>query len=59
MKYEIDKEHIKTILRNVGMAIFIGSLFYAAIDEGDLKTAIPLCIAGISFALAGSIREKT
>lgn len=29
MKYQLNKEHIQAILRNIGLAIIIGSLFYA------------------------------
>ena len=59
MKYEVDKEHIKAILRSIGMAIFLGGVFYAALDDGDLKIAIPLSVVGFTFAIVGTIREKT
>jgi uncharacterized membrane protein YfcA len=59
MKYEVDSEHIKSILRTIGMAIFIGSVFYAALDNGDLKIALPLMFGGFISSIAGSIREKT
>ncbi|MDE0158149.1 MAG: hypothetical protein OXI88_22555 [Gammaproteobacteria bacterium] len=58
MKYQLNKEHIQAMLRNIGLAIIIGSLFYAVLEEGDLHIAIPFTIIGIISALVGSLEKK-
>ena len=38
--------------------MIIGSLFYAALETGDLHIAIPLATIGIILALLGSMEKK-
>ncbi len=58
MIYRLNKEHIQAMLRHIGLAIIIGSLFYAVLEEGDLHVAIPFATVGIISALAGSLEKK-
>ncbi len=58
MKYEFDKSHISTLLRNFGLAVTLGGLFYGAIEDGDLLKALVLGIMGIGMALLGSVRKR-
>ncbi len=58
MKYEFDKAHISTLLRNFGLAVTLGGLFYGALEGGDLRKALVLGIMGIGMALLGSIRKR-
>lgn len=58
MKYRLNKEHIEGMLRHLGLAITIGGLFYAVLEEGSLHIAIPFTIIGVLFAIIGSLERK-
>ena len=55
MRYRLNKEHIQGMLGYIGLAMFIGSLFYGIIEEGNLKIAISFAIIGVISALLGSL----
>ncbi len=59
MRYEFDKTHLSTLLRNFGLAVALGGLFYGALDDGDLRKAAALGIMGTGMALLGSIRQSS
>ena len=55
MRYRLNKEHIQGMLQHIGLAMFIGSLFYGIVEEGNLKIAISFAIIGVISALLGSL----
>ncbi|MCY4211132.1 MAG: hypothetical protein OXD47_05890 [Gammaproteobacteria bacterium] len=58
MMYQFNREHIQAMLRHIGLAVIIGSLFYVVLEEGELHVAIPFAIMGSIVALVGSLEKK-
>ena len=59
IKYEFDIDQILALLRHFGLALTLGAVFHATLENGDLGVAGILSITGVVFALSGTLKEKT
>ena len=58
LKYEFDKDHVQALFRHFGLALTLGAVFHATLENDDVILAVILCLTGVVFAGIGTLKEN-
>lgn len=58
MNYRPNNAELKALIRNFGLAITIGAMFFGAFEGGSFYIAVPFAVIGILTAVTGTLEKK-